>query len=98
MRIVWADSARLDFDKAIAFTKTEGPKGARRIGDRIVEAVALLEQFPELAQASRHRGLRQLVVARTPYIVVYRIHEDRVEIRAVIHTNRGAASSLRTAS
>lgn len=85
MKIEWADSARRDFEDAIAHIEQQSRSGARRVGERILAAVDLLEQFPEAAPRSRHRGLRQLVVARTPYIVIYRIERDRVEIRAVVH-------------
>jgi toxin ParE1/3/4 len=88
MRVDWADSARQDFDAAIAFLQQRSPNGARRIGDRILDVVSLLERFPELARASRHRGLRQLVVPRTPYLVIYRIEADRIEIRAIIHAGQ----------
>jgi toxin ParE1/3/4 len=88
MRVEWADSARLDFDRAIAFLEEQSPSAARRVGDRILNVVSLLESFPELAPRSRHRGLRQMVVPSTPYLVIYRVHEDRVEIRAVVHAKQ----------
>lgn len=88
MRVVWGDGARRDFDAAITFLRSRSPSGARRVGERILSAVALLERFPEIAPASRHRALRQFVVVRTPYLVVYRIHADHVEIRAIIHAMR----------
>lgn len=88
MRIVWGDGARHDFDNAIAFIKEQSPAGAKRVGERILRAVSLLGQFPEIAPASQHRGLRQLVVRRTPYLVIYRVHEDQVEIRAVVHAKQ----------
>lgn len=43
MKIVWADSARLDFDTAIAFLKQNSPAGAQRVGERILAAIDLLE-------------------------------------------------------
>lgn len=88
MRIAWADSARRDFENAIAFLQERSPAGARRIGERILDVVSLLERFPEIAPLSRHRGLRQLVVPRTPYLVIYRVEKDRVEIRAIIHAKQ----------
>lgn len=89
MRVVWADSARADFDRAMATTAEHSAKGAKRIGDRILRAVSLLERFPEIAAASpHHRHLRQMVVPSTPYLVIYRLHDDRVEVRAVIHAKR----------
>jgi toxin ParE1/3/4 len=89
MRIVWGDGARLDFSRIITFLDQRSPAAARRIGDRILAAVALLERFPEIAPASsRHRGLRQLVVTRSPYLVIYRVHAQNVEIRAVVHAKQ----------
>jgi len=88
MRVVWGDAAQQDFDAAIAFLRAQSPRAALRIGNRIMTTIGLLERFPELAPTSRHRGLRQLVVPKTPYLVVYRIHDDQVEIRAVIHAKQ----------
>lgn len=89
MEIIWGDGARRDLDAAIDFIRAESPKGARRVGERILAAVSLLRDFPELAPAStKHRDLRQLVVPRTPYLVIYRIHAGHIEIRAVIHAMR----------
>jgi toxin ParE1/3/4 len=88
MRVVWADSARREFDAAIAYLTERSPAAADRIGERILSAVSLLEDFPEIAPASRHRSLRQLVVVRTRYLVVYRIHNGVVEIRAVVHAKQ----------
>ena len=85
MQVIWEDEAQRDFDAAIAFLEERSPSSARRIGARILEAVALLESFPQIAPPSRHRGLRQLAVSRTPYLVIYRVEAGAVEIRAVIH-------------
>jgi toxin ParE1/3/4 len=88
MRIAWDDAAKQDFHAAIDFLEEQRPAGARRIGDRISGAVGLLERFPDLAPRSCHRGLRQLVVARTPYLVIYRVRDDLVEIRAIVHAEQ----------
>lgn len=89
MDIFWGDGAKRDFNAAIAFIRSESPAGATRVGERILAAVSLLSEFPELAPASqKHRDLRQLVVAKTPYLVIYRISDGRVEIRAVVHASQ----------
>ena len=88
MIVEWSDEAREDFDQAIAYLEVRSPAGADRIALRIFEAVRQLETFPRIAPPSRHRGLRQLVVRQTPYLVVYRVEPDRVEIHAIIHAKR----------
>lgn len=88
MRIDWAPSARTEFLDALTYIAARSPKGAARIRDAIGRAIADIALFPGIAPASMHRGLRQKTVPRTPYLIVYRIQADRVEIRAVIHAKR----------
>lgn len=88
MQVVWGDGAQADFEAAIEYLRAQSPMGATRMGERILEAVGLLERFPELAPPSKHRGLRQLVVPRTPYLVIYRIKAGQIEIRAVVHAKQ----------
>jgi plasmid stabilization system protein ParE len=83
MKVIWSRSAEDDFE---AYTEARSRKGAERIGERILKSVRLLETFPEIAPPSRrHRGLRQMTIVRTPYVVVYRVTDNQVEIHAVIH-------------
>lgn len=88
MNIFWAEEAQKDFDQAIAYLQERSRNAADRLGERILKSVAQLERFPEIAPRSRHRGLRQLVVPKTPYLIVYRIEWDVVEIQAVIHSSQ----------
>jgi len=89
MNVIWGDGARRDFDKAIAFIEAESPAGANPVGQRILAAVSLLESFPEIAPPfAKHRQLRQLVVPRTSHLVIYRVHANHVEIRAVVHVKQ----------
>lgn len=89
MRIDWSESAADDLRYILDFISARSPSGAVKTSDRILNAVALLSDFPRIARSSRHRGLREKVVPRTPYIVIYRVEEDRVEIRAIVHGKQG---------
>jgi toxin ParE1/3/4 len=44
-----------------------------------------LEEFPRLGRTGDRAGARELVVARTPYILVYPIGGDVIEIVRVLH-------------
>jgi len=88
MRVQWSESAARDFTAAMGYLRAKSPSGARRVGERIMAAARLLEQFPEMAPVSRHRSLRQLAVPKTPYLMIYSVGEDVVEIRAVIHASQ----------
>ena len=57
-------------------------------GQRIFEAVDSLILYPLLGRAGRVVGTRELVISRTPYIAVYRVRGQVVEVLAVQHTAR----------
>ena len=50
--------------------------------------VAGLTRFPESGRPGRVEGTRGLVVGRTPYVVVYRIGADGVQVPRVLHGTR----------
>jgi len=53
---------------------------------RIQEAARHLQKHPRMGKAGRLPGTQELVIAQTPYIVVYVIAESEIHIVAVIHT------------
>ena len=48
-------------------------------------AVARLERYPAIGRKGALRDTRELVVVQTPYVVIYRIAEEALEILRVIH-------------
>jgi plasmid stabilization system protein ParE len=58
-----------------------------RIRDQILAMVSLLEMWLDLGRAAK-RDLRELVVARTKYVVLYRRLPDKITIVRVIHGMR----------
>jgi plasmid stabilization system protein ParE len=58
------------------------------MAERIQAAVDQLGSRPMLGREGRVRGTRELVVARTKYIVGYRLTAGRCEILPVMHSAR----------
>jgi plasmid stabilization system protein ParE len=61
---------------------------ASRIIAKIRNSLAGLTANPSLGRPGRVDGTRELVVAHAPYIAAYRIHENELQILAIIHTAR----------
>ena len=57
-----------------------------RAMERIVNATRRLEAFPNSCPSGKVEGTRDLVVPGFPYVIVYRVVSDRVEILRVFHT------------
>jgi toxin ParE1/3/4 len=49
----------------------------------------MLADQPELGRPGRTQGTRELVIARTPYIVAYRVDEHRNEV-TIVRVRHGA--------
>jgi addiction module RelE/StbE family toxin len=90
MKVRFDPRASADLDQLHAWIAEGSPRAAARMIERIEAKVMLLET-PELTGMGRPRlidGTRELI--EKPYIVVYRIDEQREEIviLAVVHGAR----------
>jgi toxin ParE1/3/4 len=94
VRIVWRRQALADLAALQAYIAKDDPQAAKRIAQRIVGAVEGLAYLPSLGRPGRVEGTRELVVARTPYIVPYRVKADEAQILRVYHAARRWPSHL----
>lgn len=88
MEIVWLDRALDDIEAIIAYIDSENPPGARSVFARIRRESSRLAEFPQIGRPGRVGGTRELVVSGTPFIIPYRVVEQRVEVLAVMHGAR----------
>ncbi len=63
----------------------EQPAAAARVAGRILAAAELLSAYPELGRVGRASGTRELAVARTQHLLIYRYQGDSVTILRVLH-------------
>ena len=86
MEIRWSMPAAEDLERICERIERDNPEAARRVAQTIYDGCSRLENFPHLGRASsRMTGRRELVFAPLPYIVVYRVTEQAVEISRVFH-------------
>ncbi len=94
MKLAWLSSARQSLRAQIAFIAHDNPAAARRVHQRIHDAVRNLGLFPETGRTGEVAGTRELVVPGLPHLVVYRIAGGRVEILRVFHTSMNWPASM----
>ncbi len=83
--VVWLRRAIADRDAQLDYIAQDNPGAAIEQGDRIEHQVATLVEHPEMGRAGRKQGTRELVISRTPFIVVYRIRGERIELLRLLH-------------
>lgn len=83
--LVWLKRALNDLAAQIDYIAEDNPLAAITQGDRIEDQVDQLLQHPRMGRPGRKQGTRELVISRTPFIVVYRIKGKRVELLRLLH-------------
>ncbi len=84
--IEWTDQATRQLDQAHDYiTLSNSEQVADGVTLRIISSVQRLGAFPMSGRPGRVAGTRELVISKTPFIVVYAIEKSRVVILAVYH-------------
>lgn len=88
LTLKWSIKALIDFDEAQSYIAHENPVAARRVAERILQGVSLLQANPAIGKPAHLPQTRLWVVPGTPYLIVYRAHADALEILRLWHGRR----------
>lgn len=86
MKLKWARFAIEDLRHLHEYIAEDNPPAAGRMVARIHEAAQHLKRHPQMGRPGRVKGTRELVIAGTPYIVVYIPDDLEIQIVAVFHS------------
>lgn len=84
----WLRRALRDLEDAYSYVAADNPAAARRLVAQIEKGVLQLARHPNLGRAGRVPGTRELVIAGTPFLAIYRVEADRTVILTVLHGAR----------
>ncbi len=88
--IIFSLQAIADLESAVRFIAKDNPDAAVRVGNSLMDRVAILENFPLVGSPYPKRpGVRKLV--SRPYLIFYRprLEENCVDILRYWHGARG---------
>lgn len=88
MQVRWVRKVLQNLEQAHSYIAKDDPEAAIRMVLKIQVAVNQLAQFSLLGRVGRIDRTRELVIANTPYFVVYRLQENTAEILRVLHASR----------
>ena len=94
-KIIFAPQAIDDLDEVVRHIAKEDAETALRVGNALIDRVAILENFPRIGSPYPKRpGVRKLV--SRPYIIFYRANPEagRVDILRYWHGVRGGEPEL----
>ncbi len=85
MRIRWTYPAADDLESIKNYLQQNYPHFAEPTVRAIYERIRLLKTSPELGRPGHRRGTRELPLAPLPYVVVYSVKPDAVEVLHIYH-------------
>jgi addiction module RelE/StbE family toxin len=85
MLVRWSPEAAESFEAIYECLNVENPTAAQRVALNIYEAASSLETYPTRGRVGRQPGTRELVLTPLPYLIVYRVSQDAVEIVRILH-------------
>ena len=88
MKQAWTRLAVADINNAYNHIAEDSPSAAARVIEKIRKTVDALCRHPEMGRPGRVAGTREIVVPGTPFVVPYRVKDNRLEVLAVIHGAR----------
>ena len=86
MQVRWTRPAAQDLERIARRIRQDNPAVALRITKTLYDRCMRLETFPNRGRIGRITGTRELVFAPLPYIAVYRVKDDAVEILRIYHS------------
>ena len=88
IQVIWTPQAQKQLREIRTYIAMDKPGAAERLAARVVALTEALRLHPRLGRPGPTPGTRELIVGRTPYIIVYRIGGRKITIAAVWHGAR----------
>jgi len=86
VRVRWTELAARDLTAICDYIEEhDGPAAARKVALRIYERISSLRQFPHVGRTGQKKDTRELVIPGLPFLAVYRVREDLLEIIRILH-------------
>jgi toxin ParE1/3/4 len=89
MKIIYTPAANQDLDAIEAYIFKDNPSAAIDVILTIVDKVeTIIVYTPSIGRKGRILGTREFILNDLPYIIIYRVKDEALEILRIVHTSR----------
>lgn len=88
MRIRWAPAAAADLEHIKDYLDEHNPHLAQPTVRRLYATICSLRTLPRRGREGSEQNTRELICTPLPYIVVYRVTDESVQILHIKHTSQ----------
>ena len=86
MKVRISENAESQLNRIWDYIAKDSPDTASNVIASILDAISRLTDYPKSGRPARREGTRELV--RPPYVIVYRIEEDVIDVLSIFHGNQ----------
>jgi toxin ParE1/3/4 len=87
-KVRWTLVALYDLDDARAYIAKERPSSAQDLIRHVERALEALIHYPLMGRAGRVPDTRELSIGHSPFLLAYRVRDNRLEILGFMHAAR----------
>jgi toxin ParE1/3/4 len=89
MKICWTPAAADDLQRISDYLKDHHPHYRQAIIRKEYAAIQSLRDWPHRGRLGREQGTRELLFPPLPYVAVYRVKEQSIEVLRIYHGAQG---------
>ncbi len=86
MRIRWTPAAAADLQHISDYLNERHPGYRHSTMCKLYETIRSLREAPHCGRPGREQGTREILFPPMPYVAVYRVREQSIEMLRVYHT------------
>jgi toxin ParE1/3/4 len=88
MQVKWLRRVLRNLEQARNYVFQDNPTAAQELILKIQNAANQLQNYPFMGKNGRVEGTRELIISNSPYILIYRVKEESVEVLRILHTSK----------
>lgn len=93
MRIRWTPPAATDLQSISDYLEDHHPHYRQPTMRKLYKRIRALKDAPYLGRPGRIEGTREIMFSPMPYLAVYRVEEQTIEIWRIYHTSQDRYTS-----
>lgn len=86
MSIRWLPQAQSNRLEQLDYIAQDKPLAAIGQDEQIERQINMLLAHPKMGRPGRVTGTRELVISGTPFVVIYRLQEQSIEVLRLLHS------------
>ena len=88
MNLDWLPEANRNRFEQLDYIAQDNPLAAIGQDEEIERQVSMLMLHPKIGRSGRLKGTRELVISRTPFVVIYRVQVNHIEVIRLLHSSQ----------